>query len=734
MKKKSPVKFTGYQKRYFMIRDAGKLLAYFSRKPKSGDEPKGVLLMHLITEIEVVDESKFIIQYPERPFILRADNSDTQAMWVSGLRLLIEKTKQEAPVNSEVLPAGNWKNKKLTDEVAQIVKLEADVPSPAPKLSDSTDINVQIMVTKGIWKYFSEIPAKIIKRHVLFGFLNKRSKGALKYFQKRWFILISGAPIVPTVEEEVLKESNFPPWMYMNHIYYYKYEGPEDDSDSQGEIPTRLITIRIKDMSNSKDTGASFLVDLGTRLYHLNAETEEIMNQWVKAIEISKENAQEVTSSITGRPKYIKKIVQLFDSHGPSALKGKILDTFKEKTAVLPGNPEDIKEILDIFSGLTEDMISTIDGCVSHRPQRLDIAEIYAQTFHKKLCEVLASIWRSLAPSITSENLLKLIAWTNNYNTQLNSIGINDQRISNGITVLSIAFSNNFFENACNVLYEGLKRASLGEVDIDAASTNYVVCYGDLCSLIEPVMLEIQALNAPQFAAEALDVIREVVTSYKNAVTEACERNLVLPLACVAGFCNDSVLIIQRFKTWQIMAKSQLDASVINNNLRTKYITQEITGVEQLAKNTFVNSLLERVDSSFEMQFHELKMDLLFPQIVGELNDIEPYTDRSLVDYVWKRLMEKIIRKYVNSVFQNQQSLKTQSILLLSETLRSDASMFLKYFSMKFDKMTVEIELQALRDIVEFLEALPSSIAEACAKVKNTQGEEFTFTVAVIFT
>ena len=39
--------------------------------------------------------------------------------------------------------------------------------------------------------------------------------------------------------------------------------------------------------------------------------------------------------------------------------------------------------------------------------------------------------------------------------------------------------------------------------------------------------------------------------------------------------------------------------------------------------------------------------------------------------------MEEIIRKYVNCVFKNQKSLKTQSILLLSETLRSDASMFL---------------------------------------------------------
>ena len=43
------------------------------------------------------------------------------------------------------------------------------------------------------------------------GFLNKRSKGTVKYFQKRWFILVSGVPLVSTVEEEVLNESGFPP-------------------------------------------------------------------------------------------------------------------------------------------------------------------------------------------------------------------------------------------------------------------------------------------------------------------------------------------------------------------------------------------------------------------------------------------------------------------------------------------------------------------------------------------
>ena len=95
--------------------------------------------------------------------------------------------------------------------------------------------------------------------------------------------------------------------------------------------------------------------------------------------------------------------------------------------------------------------------------------------------------------------------------------------------------------------------------------------------------------------------------------------------------------------------------------------------------------------------------------------------------------MEEIIRKYVNCVFKNQKSLKTQSILLLSETLRSDASMFLDYFSQKFDKKTVEAELQTLRDIFDFLEALPSTMKESCMKVKKTQGEDFDFNTAVLF-
>ena len=200
--------------------------------------------------------------------------------------------------------------------------------------------------------------------------------------------------------------------------------------------------------------------------------------------------------------------------------------------------------------------------------------------------------------------------------------------------VLSIEFTNKFFTDACDVLYSSLKQASQSMMTIDDITGNYIVCYSDLCALIEPMLIEIQSCNNELFAERALEVTRELIITYKNAVTEICERNLAVPLICIAGFCNDSLLIIERFKNWQIMVKSHLDASFINTYLRSKQISQEVQLIEQSSKNFFTITLLDRVDSSFERQFHELKMDVLFPQIVNELNELEGRTDKNLTTYI----------------------------------------------------------------------------------------------------
>lgn len=725
LKKKSSIKFAGYHKRYFMIRDSGKILAYFTRKPKAGDEPKGVLLLNLISSIEAKTETKFILNYPEKQFILRADNYDSQNLWVSALKILSEKAKE---VSEPLTRSLSWKDKKLAIDVAKSVKIEIESPAPAPRLSDTSDLNIQIMATKGIWRYLSEYPDNLLKRHLHCGFLNKRSKGSVKYFQKRWFILVSGNPIFSSLDDETLTEEFFPPWMHLNHIYYFKWAGNTDDSDVQGEIPTRLVTIRVKDMTNSHDSGNSFLLDLGNRIFHLNAENEEQMNNWIKAISASKENAQNITTSITGKPKHVKKIIQLFDINGKEAMNKKVSEKFKDNTKVISKN---LKEILNTLMNLIEDMVETIDGLVSNTHQRLDIAEIYAQNFHKHICDYIKQLWKNSYTEMTLENLMDLIIWTYKYDNKLSLVGIDDDKILNGVKILSNEYTIKYFDIVCLNIYKSIKKAISDNVDIEDLSGRYIVCYNELVYYINLMFEKIQSCDCNEFSEKVLETIREIVFCYKNAVTEICERNFFIPIKCIVGFCNDTVMIIEKFKAWQDIVKYTIDASIINHNLKTKETTLEIVNLGKTVKDFFALSLLGLINEAFELPFNEMHMDKIFPQIVYELDSLEKYTEKKLIKYVWFGLMEAVVKKYVFCVFVNKKAMETKSVLLLTETLKSDGDMFKKYFYRRFDKELVDNEFQSLYDIVEFLESLPINISGTCEKVKKTHGQDFDFSTAV---
>ncbi|CAG9318772.1 unnamed protein product [Blepharisma stoltei] len=732
LKKKSPSGITGYQKRYFAIRDSGKLLAYFPRKPKPDTEPRGVIPLDLVKEIRDVDDTNFSIIYEERVFELKADNPDAKVMWVNALQLLLEKirvSKQPETRPRSDTKTKTWKPKNLSADMLQMVKIDADSPSPAPRV-DSQNVHVQIMNLKGIWQYIVNIDAKVLKNRLIYGFLNKRSKGKMKYFQKRWFVLISGAPIKNDVEDDQqLAETLLPPWMYLNHIYYFKFSGLDDDSEAQGEIPTRIVNIRIKDMTNSKDSGASFLLDVGTRIFHLNADNEEEMNRWIKAIEISRENAQEVSSSITGKPKILKKIIDLYDNHGESSLKGKILEKFQNEIGDLMENCKEIELAINACQLLTDDLISTIDGCIAARPQRLEIAEFYAGIFHKKLCEFLSRCWKILGKHMPIEDLRKLIKWVHYYDTQLRKVGITDQKVDNGLVVLSLTYSNRIFENSKQGILDAMINAR-EQVGIDEESGLYIVCFAEICSIVEPLLFEIQSENLPSFTENLLETLRDVVGQYQNAVIELLERAAPLSLTYLVGLCNDSYLILQRMITWQNLLKSHIEADVMQKHLCATEMSENVKQMGGRVKEYLTDTLLLKVDDQFSGPIHELHLEAIFSKIVKDLSVFEPYLEKSFMRHIWRSLLEELIEKYTDSILLNNAGLRDQSILLLTETLRSDTDMLLKHFCTKLDADAVIQEIKVLKDILDFLEALPHQIPEAVKSLRKSQGDTFSLNVA----
>lgn len=46
-----------------------------------------------------------------------------------------------------------------------------------------------------MWNYFKLIKEKTLKTRMIYGFMKRRSKGLVKYFNKYWFLLISSRPL-----------------------------------------------------------------------------------------------------------------------------------------------------------------------------------------------------------------------------------------------------------------------------------------------------------------------------------------------------------------------------------------------------------------------------------------------------------------------------------------------------------------------------------------------------------
>lgn len=87
LKKRSPKLFIGYQKRFFMIVNSGKLLTWFNDE-NVGSKPKGSIEISGIEGIKCVGYTDFEISYGGRVFELRAESDSERMEWIRALKKL----------------------------------------------------------------------------------------------------------------------------------------------------------------------------------------------------------------------------------------------------------------------------------------------------------------------------------------------------------------------------------------------------------------------------------------------------------------------------------------------------------------------------------------------------------------------------------------------------------------------------------------------------------------------
>lgn len=178
-------------------------------------------------------------------------------------------------------------------------------------------LSERALVDKGMISYLNNIDKDLLKPRIKYGFLNKRSAGKVKFFEKRWFFMISSRPLDTANflnDPRSLDETLIPPLLELDTLYYYIMGKAGDLSGQCGEIKTLdILSVSVKDMAKSKkETGHALMIDTGGSHIHLNTACRFELEKWLEALLCSMQTAREIRLSLRGKCRNIAKIIRDF--------------------------------------------------------------------------------------------------------------------------------------------------------------------------------------------------------------------------------------------------------------------------------------------------------------------------------------------------------------------------------------------------------------------------------------
>lgn len=346
------------------------------------------------------------------------------------------------------------KEKRIIEETSLLRKIEND----------------EILKKKGLKTYLSDINKEVLDKRIIMGYLYKKGQKQNTKFQKRWFILISSKTLFSNEEadENIIKESQLPPKMELDTIYYYQYEFEGDSSGPKGSIPMTKCLDVLKDDKQNSGRDNSFKLNMGDRIFVISAETELDRDKWIDALRNSVRNVKERNTKTQGGgqlilKKNIDKAIDIYDQSGlnDDERKNKLQKYMDETvqtltTSLLTSSQklEDIKDlkiflkVLDLFN---QELIDVIIACYAKDPKRTDIIKEYIDYFYEKICVFLKNYWDRFNTQIDNFSILNLVIWVKQFYKSV-SLYLEDERFPKGIHTLLNIYINRLIDNVENMV------------------------------------------------------------------------------------------------------------------------------------------------------------------------------------------------------------------------------------------------------------------------------------------
>ena len=398
--KESPNLFGGYQKRFFQIikgdieSGEGYILTY---SDEEGKQVKGAINLLEISEVISLNKKEFYFNFGERKFKLKADNESIKNKWIEALNILRKDqlnnySTENYTSNSNDIKTKTWKLKNQKKEIVDTLQ------GSGVTVSKETNFSDKLLDLKGIRKLLKAIPSNGLKTRIKYGFMTKKSKYNSIISQKRWFFIISSRPLSTKdqlSDEDTYNDSYLPPSLSFDTLYYYSAEDDHDTSAAKGELSMKDCS-RIETKESDKEF--YIIIDMNDRIFEFCCNVCWERDQWYEVLITSSKTAKDISTSITGKPRNMIRIVEIYkqeESRVDKIIDEEINSISKEFNEIKDG------QLLSLLvTKLDNKLTQTLDGLQLYVPKQMELIKIYSQKFDNFILLKIQNYWNTFNDNI----------------------------------------------------------------------------------------------------------------------------------------------------------------------------------------------------------------------------------------------------------------------------------------------------------------------------------------------
>ena len=753
LNKKSKNFISTWQKRYFHILE-GKVMIYSAQKDNS--EIKGQFNLEQISFPESVDEKIFKFRLEEREFILKAKTEKEKDKWIKVITLLKEKllelrreqedkierfdsfsrkrdsTKISRTSNNErqsssfsnLSKTGQKKNK-LTNAgkvTADIIKKHGFGVSKEEKLSSD------LLKSKGIDQLINLTDSKINSR-IYYGFINKKHK-EYDLYQKRWFFIFSSRPLFDNnyLEDETdLDPKKQKDWLKFDTLFYFKYESTDENSKSSGEL--ELVNSHKIELLDKDDKYYLYL-DIEDRKFDLYCDSKADRDIWFEVLKNSRRTAKEYQASVTKHPRNIELLNTVFIL-GDKEFNKKLE---KEKTAIV-GNYNETEDF-DSFEfnqkNLGDLIESTLDGCNSNSPPKIDLLKAFGEQMNKEYFEIIKSFWDRRYQEINTAEILSMSVMLFNMGDRLHALNVDDPNFYKNGKELTKIYIKKTYNNVLSVIESILKDEREIKALKDENGNYYTKGPNDLFDLLASTFELMKEEKNKYLYESILHLYHSSIQQYLLGVETALTNlDVIIDKEFLLAMANNSLIMIKLLNNLleETKEKNVLTEKEINENIKLENIMTIINRISQKSITTFIYCFVNQLGQYFKNILF-IKLDL--SKILIYTNEIfgpyREYMNSLVLKKAWNEILKLTLYHYVHLLLTSK--LNQAKVEEIREKIKIDIGLLNETYEGLVGKNLTVSTIKILNDIHDFLDVSPYMISSSCLTLRQYVGPAFNLNLA----